>query len=317
MDETRRDFIKGMLASGTFLALGIPGFTQASSSVGSLSDDTRKCRLLLGDTPAAGSFVKGAQSAYFSCGGSHHGALPVFQLESGRSTGFLHLTDLLMQSRNSRWLAVMDHADAAIFTESLRNSAAHLLASGSHIFAAGDHAALPLRHVWTAASPAYSAGGLLASMLAREQYNFSIVERFLTQTAEESTRNSAPSLPGFLSYHRTDQLATRLYCAGVSLPEAGRLLGWETSRNQNPLFSQTLASATASRNKTVDSTTIEYPQFGNWAEATGYAIAAAALGVGVSQESCSEHAFVHQSDRDHSDHRELPGVGFTSFVIDV
>lgn len=185
MDETRRDFIKGMFASGTFLALGVPGIARAAS-VGPLFDSTRNCRLLLGNTTGAESFAKGVQSACFNHGSRHHGALPVFRFESELSTGFLHLVDLLMQSRNTRWIAVMDHADAAIFTELIRNSAAHLLASGSHAFAAGDHAALPLRHVWAAASPAYSTGGLLASMLAREQYSFSIVERFLTQSAGES-----------------------------------------------------------------------------------------------------------------------------------
>ncbi|MDF0678929.1 MAG: hypothetical protein P0107_07845, partial [Nitrosomonas sp.] len=281
-----------------------------------LFDSTRNCRLLLGNATGAESFAKGVQSACLNHGSRHHGALPVFRFESELSTGFLHLVDLLMQSRNTRWIAVMDHADAAIFTELIRNSAAHLLASGSHAFAAGDHAALPLRHVWAAASPAYSTGGLLASMLAREQYSFSIVERFLTQSAGESIENGAPSLPEFLPYHRADQPATRLYCAGVPLPEAGRLLGWETSKNQESLFSRTIAS-TVSRNETEGSTTVEYPQSSDWVEATGYAIAAAALGMRINRESCSERAFVHRSGQDHPDHKGLSGVNFASFVIDV
>lgn len=315
MDETRRDFIKGMFASGAFLALGVPGIARAAS-VGSLFDSTRNCRLLLGNTTGAESFAKGVQSACFNHGSRRHGALPVFRFESELSTGFLHLVDLLMQSRNTRWIAVMDHADAAIFTELIRNSAAHLLASGSHAFAAGDHAALPLRHVWAAASPAYSTGGLLASMLAREQYSFSIVERFLTQSAGESIENAAPSLPEFLPYHRADQPVTRLYCAGVPLPEAGRLLGWETSKNQESLFFRTIAS-TASRNETAGSTTVEYPQSGDWVEATGYAVAAAALGMKINRESCSERAFVYRSGQGHPDHKGLSGVNFASFVIDV
>ncbi len=315
MDETRRDFIKGMFASGTFLALGVPGIARAAS-VGSLFDSTRNCRLLLGNTTGAESFAKGVQSACFNHGSRRHGALPVFRFESELSTGFLHLVDLLMQSRNTRWIAVMDHADAAIFTELIRNSAAHLLASGSHAFAAGDHAALPLRHVWAAASPAYSTGGLLASMLAREQYSFSIVERFLTQSAGEGIENAAPSLPEFLPYHRADQPVTRLYCAGVPLPEAGRLLGWETSKNQESLFSRTIAS-TVSRNETEGSTTVEYPQSSDWVEATGYAIAAAALGMRINRESCSERALVYRSGQGHPDHKGLSGVNFASFVIDV
>ncbi|HRN83118.1 MAG TPA: hypothetical protein PK667_02555 [Nitrosomonas europaea] len=315
MDETRRDFIKGMFAGGTCLALGVPGIAQATS-MGSFLDSTRNCRLLLGNTIGAESFAKGVQSACFSHGSRHHGTLPVFRFESELSTGFLHLVDLLMQSRNTRWIAIMDHAYAAIFAELVRNSTARLLVSGAHTFVSGNHTALPLRHVWAAASPAYSAGELLASMLAHERYSFSIVERFLTQTAGESTENEALSLSEFLSYHRADQPATRLYCAGVSLPEAGRLLGWETSKNQESLFSRTI-TATASRDKTADSTTIKYPRSDNWVEATGYAIAAAALGMKINRESCSERAFVHRSSQHYLDHKGLPGVNFVSFVIDV
>lgn len=313
MDETRRNFIKGMLAGGTLLASGVPAITRAASA-GSFFNGTRHCRLLSGNTAVAESFVKGAQSAYFGCGGLH-GALPVFRLESGRSTSFLHLADLLMQSRNTRWIAIMDHADAALFTELLRDSAGHLLASGAHTFVSGDHVTLPLRHVWAAASPAYSAGGLLAQMLAQNQYNFSIIERFLTQTDGENAVNDA-SFPEFLSCRLADRPATRLYYAGIPLPEAGQLIGWETLEDQKVLLPR-VATSLASRNETAESITVEYPQSDNWAEATGYAIAAAALGVRINQESCSDRAFVHRSDQQHQDREELSGVHFVSFVIDV
>lgn len=57
MDETRRNFIKGMLASGTFLASGISGVAQVASAESFFSSE-RNCRLLLGNTAAAESFVK-------------------------------------------------------------------------------------------------------------------------------------------------------------------------------------------------------------------------------------------------------------------
>lgn len=313
MDETRRNFIKGMFAGGTLLASGIPAITRAALA-GSFFKTTRHCRLLLGNTAVAESFIKGAQSAYFGCG-RHHDALPVFQLESGRSASFLHLTDLLMQSRNTRWIAVMDHADAALFTELVRDSAGHLLASGAHTFVSGDRVTLPLRHVWATASPVYSAGGLLAPMLAQGQYNFSIIERFLTQTEGENTVNDA-AFPEFLSCRLTDRPATRLYYGGVPLPEAGQLIGWETSEDREVLLSRT-ATSLAGQNETAESITIEYPQPGNWAEATGYAIAAAALGVRINQESCSGRAFVYRSDQQYRDREVLSGVHFVSFVIDV
>lgn len=312
MDETRRNFIKGMLASGTLLASGIP-ITQAVSAE-SFFNSERHCRLLLGNTAASESFIKGAQSAYSSCG-SHNGTLPIFQFESGRSTHFLHLADLLMQSRNTRWIAIMDQADAAIFTESVRNVAGRMLASGVHTFTSGDHITLPLRHVWATASPAYSAGGVLASMLAQDQYSFSVVERFLAQAEEESTINDV-SFPEFLSYHSTDRPTAHLYCAGVPLQEASRLLDWEISQDRKTLFPRAVAF-TASRNSTANSAVTEYPQSGNWVEATGYAIAAAALGMRINRESCSERAFVYRPDQHHRNREALLGMHFVSFVIDV
>ncbi|MXS85956.1 hypothetical protein ABO04_08550 [Nitrosomonas sp. HPC101] len=314
MDETRRNFIKGMLASGTFLASGISGVAQVASAESFFSSE-RNCRLLLGNTAAAESFVKGAQSAYSGCGGHHYSALPIFQFENGRSTHFLHLADLLMQSRNTRWIAVMDHADAAIFAELVRNFAGRMLASGVHASMSDDHAALPLRHVWATASPTYSAGGALASMLAQNQYSFSIIERFLARAEGENTISDA-SFPEFLSYHLADQPTAHLYCAGVSPPEASRLLDWEISKDQESSFSRAIA-LTADRNRMASSATIEYPQSSNWVEATGYAIAAAALGMRINRESCSERAFVYRSDQRYRNREALLGMHFVSFVIDV
>lgn len=202
----------------------------------------------------------------------------------------------------------MDYANAAIFTELVRNSERHLLALGSHMFASSDNTSLPQRHVWTTASPAYSAGGLLASLLTQSQHDFSIVENFLEQTVADKTVSES-SLAGFSSFRLAEQPAMHLYCAGVSPLEASQRIGWKTSENWQ--------SALSRGDKTANATAIEHPKFENWIENTGYAIVATALGMKMPQESCSNRAFVHRSNQRNSNHQGLSGQQFVSFVIDV
>ncbi len=238
MDETRRHLIKGMLTGGTLLAFGIPRITQAVAINQSLFGSTRNCQLLLGNTPIDEAFAKGAETACTSYSSFRQGTLPAFQLEDELLTNPLRIVDLLTQSRNMRWVAVMDDANAAIFTELVRNSEGHLLALGSHTSVSGNNISLPLRHVWTTASPAYSAGGLLASILIQNQHNFSIVENFLAQSLGDSAGKEA-YLSGFSSYRLADQPTIHLHCAGVPPLEASQLIGWRASENWEPVFSQT------------------------------------------------------------------------------
>ena len=316
MDETRRSFIKGMLTGGTLLAFGIPTVTQAVSISQALSGSKQNCRLLLGNTPIDEAFARGAQAA---CAGyssfSQEGALSTFQLADELLTGPLRIADLLTQSRNMRWVAIMDYANAAIFTELVRNSERRLLALGSHMFASSDNTLLPLRHVWTTASPVYSAGGLLASLLTHNQHDFSIVENFLEQAQADSAMKDS-SLAGFSSYWLAEQPATHLHCAGVSPLKASRLIGWKTSENWKSVLSGGDESS-INQDRTATGAAIEHLRFDNWVETTGYAIVATALGMGTHQESCSSRAFVHQSGQRYPDHQGLSGNHFVSFVIDV
>ncbi|MDV6341213.1 hypothetical protein R2103_05460 [Nitrosomonas sp. Is24] len=309
MDETRRSFIKGMLTGGTLLAFGIPTVTQALSTSKTPSGNMRNCHLLLGNTPIDEAFAKGAQAAYTRFSSfNQEGALPAFQFADELLTNPLRIIDLLTQSRNMRWVAIMDYANAAIFTELVRNSERHLLALGSHMFAPSDNTSLPQRHVWTTASPAYSAGGLLASLLTHNQHDFSIVENFLEQTTVDNALSDS-SLAGFSSFRLAEQPSTHLHCAGVSPLEASQRIGWKTSENWE--------SALSREDKTANATAIEHPQFENWIENTGYAIVATALGMGVQQASCSSRAFVYRSNQRNSNHQGLSGKHFVSFVIDV
>ena len=163
MDETRRHLIKGMLTGGTLLAFGIPRITQAVAINQSLFGSTRNCQLLLGNTPIDEAFAKGAETACTSYSSFRQSPLPAFQLEDELLTSPLRIVDLLTQSNNMRWVAIMDDANAAIFTELVRNCEGRLLALGSHTSVSSDNISLPLRHVWSTASPEYSAGGFLCT----------------------------------------------------------------------------------------------------------------------------------------------------------
>ncbi|SDZ01187.1 hypothetical protein [Nitrosomonas sp. Nm33] len=315
MDETRRSLIKGMLTGGTLLAFGIPRIAEAVPISQTLAGSMRNCRLLLGNTPIDEAFAKGAQTAYTNYSSYHQGALPAFQLEDQLLTNPLHIVDLLTQTRNMRWVAVMDDANAAIFTELVRNFERRLLALGSHTAVSSDNAPLPLRHRWTTASPAYSAGGLLASMLIQNGHSFSIVENFLAQSLGDSAGKEA-SLSEFSSYQLADQSATRLHCAGVLPQEASQLIGWKASENWESVSSR-VDESSIGQHKTATGTAIEYPQFDNWIEATGYGVVATALDMGINQESCSSRAFVHRSNQRKPNHQGLSGKNFVSFIIDV
>lgn len=316
MDETRRSFIKGMLTGGTLLVFGIPTATEALSTSQTPSGNIRDCHLLLGNTPIDEAFAKGAQAACTRFSSfNQEGTLPAFQLADELLTNPLRIIDLLTQSRNMRWIAIMDYANAAIFTELVRNSERHLLALGSHMFVSSDNTSLPQRHVWTTASPAYSAGGLLASLLAQNQHDFSIVENFLEQAEKDSAMSDSSSAE-FSSFRLAERPAMHLHCAGVSPLEASQWIGWKASENWQPVLSQGDKSS-IDQDKTATDAAIEHPRFDNWIEATGYAVVATALGMGMQQASCSNRAFVHRPNQRNSNHQELSGKHFVSFVIDV
>ncbi|MDC8445756.1 MAG: hypothetical protein LV471_07500 [Nitrosomonas sp.] len=316
MDETRRSLIKGMLTGGTLLAFGVPAVTQATSISQTLFNSTQNCQLLLGNTPIDEAFAKGTQAAFVHHANYRQGTLPVFKLENELLTSPLHIVDLLTQSRNMRWIAVMDHGSAAIFTELVRNLEGRLLSLGSHMSASGNDAIFSMRHVWTTASPVYSAGGLLASLLSQGQHDFSIVENFLEQAEVDGVMKGS-SLEEFSSYWLAEQPATHLHCAGISPLEASQLIGWNVSENWKSVLSRDDQSPIIEQGQAAARATIEHPRFDNWVEAIGYAVVATALGMGAHQHSCSSRVFVNRSTQRYPDHQELSGKHFVSFVIDV
>lgn len=333
MDVNRRNLMKGMLTGGTLLALGIPGVpTAATASAGSSVGKSRGCALLLGNTAVDDAFAKGASSAHAAC--SAHSAhlaglsqLQLVKLKGGLLVEMDRVAELLALSPGSRWVVLLDDASAAVFTEMVRNAGARLLSRGSHVASRHDSAfpAFPngsatLRHLWTSPSRGHSAGAILASRLMGNHGSFSIVENFLGEAASagEMTTGYQPehtlmTAAGFRSYRSTGAGATYLHCSGVSPSDGCKLLGWDTAGGWMQ-FSESDEHESPRRAASADW------QPANWVESLGYAITAAAFGMGEEQESGASRGFVHRandSKRGNPSESVFPEERFASFIIDV
>ncbi|SCX60096.1 hypothetical protein [Nitrosospira sp. Nsp1] len=324
MDVNRRNLMKGALTGGTLLALGIPA--------GAFATPTRRVErfgLLLGNTPVDAAFAAGFRSAaqYSAKGGGAvaagardgHGSPQVIKLKGGLLSDYEIAARLLEKSRGTRWVAVMDDGSAAVFTELVRNAGARLLLLGSHI--SSGHAStqgifpdIPrLRHVWAGASPAHSAAGILASQLIGNQGGFSITENFFSaeHSATQAQTDSATTdgfIPGFLTYRLDGPDAIHLHCSGLSLSNGCESLGWSSAGRWAPVSQQAPVRGTVIGTG--------HPRSAGWVESVGYAVMAAALGMGALQEFCSSRAFVHRSVAGNRGER-IDAAEFTSFVIDI
>lgn len=336
MDETRRNFMKGAVTGGALLALGIPAIKPASAAE-PLSNTTRSFRLLLGNTQFDNVFADGARvayaaySRYASLSGSPPPQFSTVTLKDGLLAEPDRMAELLNQSRNVRWIAIMDDASAAVFVELARGANACLLSLGLH--SASTEAAFSsdassfLRHVWTAASPSHSPGELLASLLVHSQNRFAITEHFLGQPPRNDTAADGV-IQGFVSYRGQGQGGaqgeTHMHCAGVSPQNGCDLLGWKSPGGWG------LLPTAADQNRTAKNGTGAYqgrraanwrPE--NWVEATGYSVAAAAFALGKGSEPCSRRAFVGRPQRNDAGQqteqqrgREFQGERFVSLVLD-
>lgn len=339
MDVYRRNLMKGALMGSTLLTLGIPPITAAAASAGKPG----RLRLLLGSGAADAEFAAGARTAFAAnarrastgqdattAGDARtaQGGLEVIKLKDGLLNEYEEVAHLLATFRDTRWIAVMDDGSAAVFTELVRNAGGSLLSLGSHASSGetgvrGMGVRVPaLRHVWAAASPSHAAGSILAARLIESERSFSIVESFFsTQGTEE--RGTVRESPGFLAWRlegagpepRHDP--AHLYCAGVSPADGCQLLGWDVTPAWTPVNQESrLKTATHGKGRSAPANDESYA--GEWMEAVGYAVVAAALGAEAGYDSCSARAHVYQSDEvKRGAPSPYKAVGFTSFVIDI
>lgn len=329
MDMYRRNLMKGVLTGGTFLALGIPQGAFASDP----GERVERFGLLLGNTRMDAEFAAGFRmAAQYVARGSGEivavkgGAPEVVKLKDGLLHDYERVARLLEKSRDTRWVAIMDEGGAAVFTELVRSVGGRLLLLGSH--ASSDGASIrngssgvsEFRHVWAAASPAQSAGSILASSLVSDESSFSIVENFLSTPAlSGAAMTASDGVPGFVSYRLENAGAVsgleadafHLHCSGVSLSDGCASLGWNPADAWRPVARREPAqdaAAFAAQGK-------GQPRSG-WVESVGYAATAAALGENAIQESCCSRAFVHRSAMGNPGRRMGVAEQFTSFVID-
>lgn len=290
MEVDRRSLMKGMLASGALLALGVPSWALIDQPL----RRPKHCMLVLSGASADETFARGAQAA---CAAMTHEGFRTVHLKSGLFTGTDQMVNLLDQSRGTRMIAILDDASAVIFLELARPAGVRMLSMGTHACSIDG----ACRHDLASTSQEHSAGGLLASQLIHQQSSFSITEGFLHDASGEPTL-TAWSAPRFYSYRSTEPESIHLHCSGLSLPDGCRLLALDTTEKWIPLPAQMSARGSMT------------PPSDNWVESVGYAVTASALSTDTLKESCSSRAFVHQAS---DGGRIVPQERFMSFVMDV
>lgn len=287
MDVDRRNLMKGMLASGALLALGVPSWAFA----GPLARRPGRCVLLLGGTDADAGFANGARAV--------SDGLQIVALHRGLLTEMDRVVTLLSQSHGARWIAVMDAAAAVVLLELARTAGARLLSIGTHVCSTSH--ACRLRHDWATTGPTYGVGGFLATQLRQGGNEFVIMERFLQAPPDEHPL-SGWTASGFSSYRVGDASAMHVHASGLSPQDACRLLDVETTEEWVAIPRESCRCDTIAW------------QERTWVESVGYAVTASAIGVESVQESCAARAFVHQSC---NDGRTQPAERFVSFVMDI
>jgi hypothetical protein len=279
------------------------------------------------------AFARGASAAHWACSAALEDAfagllaLEVVKLKSGLLVEVGRVSELMAISRGMRWIAVMDDASAAVFTEIVRSAGGQLIARGTHV-SSQDASAYPafrddsspaLRHLWVSASPQRSPGPILASQLVGRHHNFSIVENFLQEARSGGETGGKASgeyrffTPEFRSYESTRPLAMHLHCSGVSTPEGCGLLGWDTSQE----WAEFPGLRDGGEGTRVE---LESWQPGNWVEALGYAVTVAGLGTSAKQGYCARQGFVHraqQGEWPNTGEAVFPEERLTSFIIEI
>jgi hypothetical protein len=330
--------MKGLVTGGALLALGLPSRVFASTIPGSV----RKFGLLLGNTPADAAFAAGVRTAYALSSNARLNGIAeseaagrtesigkvwfspprVIKLKGGLLNEYEAVAKLLEGARGVRWIAVMDDGSAAVFMELMRSAGAGLILRGSHAFSS--HGAFgrssfsrdvpELRHVWTAASPEFGAGDVLAEKLLPGYSSFSIVEDFLLSqhsAAGMLARRVNKPKPGFLSYRLDGFDDIHLHCSGLSAADGCESVGWSKTGTWVPLQGQEFELDK-------DSARSRYPQLRatGWIESVGYAAMTAAMGSHSYQIPCSQRAFVHQLPLGSHPRRNVRTERFASFVIE-
>lgn len=292
MEIDRRSLMKGMLASGALLTLGLPSWVFANQS----QQRPRQCTLILSGTSSDEAFARGGQSA---CASMAYEGFRTLQLKRGLLTGTDEMVNLLDHFRGTRIVAILDDASAVVFVEFVRLAGGRLLLMGSH--ACSTDRACHIRHDLASTAHDCGPGGLLASQLMLGPGSFSIMESYL-HDASQGRALTTWSSPGFCSYRSAEPDSMHLHCSGLSLVDGCQLVAVDSVK--------TWAFIPPQVN---DRGSMPAPTE-NWVESVGYAVTASALGKDSVKESCSCRAFVRRA----TDHEHIgPQERFMSFVMDL
>jgi hypothetical protein len=173
-----------MAASGALLWFGTPSWALP----GEAGPGPGRFALLLAHGDADALFARGARTVLTRAGCRE---LEVVESKGGPLAGAGSLAARMERSRGTRWIAALDDAGAAVFQELVRGVGGRLLSRGNHV--ASPHDAVPLRHLWVAASPPWGGRALLESRLAAMGPRFTIAESYLDDSGAPSVgRDDVP-----------------------------------------------------------------------------------------------------------------------------
>lgn len=218
MEVDRRSLMKGILASGALLALGVPSWTFANQP----ARRPKHCMLVLSGTGADEAFEHGTQAA---CAAMTYEGCRTVHLKGGLLTAMDEMVNLLHHSRGVRMIVILDDASAVIFLELARPAEVRMLSMGMHV--CSTDRPWSIRHDLASTSQDHSAGGLLASQLILGQGSFSIMESYLHDVSGGLVR-TAWAAPGFCSYRSAEPESIHLHCSGLPLSDGCRLLALGT-----------------------------------------------------------------------------------------
>lgn len=215
MTVERRTVLKGMLATASWSAVGIPRISWSSSS----GPDSRPVHLLIGRTPhgeAFGAEVLGAAQAAGQ-------TVSVSRLAAGHAYSPERIRVVLEEARGGRLIGMLDPAACVVFMEIARDAGARLVWEGTH---AADGAVS--RHAIVSVPGFHGVAEELASALSGGAGSFAVAETPIGAGARPLFGTDWGKL-GFRSWHVKGERPLWLHVAGADLEEACAALGVDPS----------------------------------------------------------------------------------------
>lgn len=265
----RRSVLKGMLAGGVLAAVGLPRWSEASSSF-----TFKPAALVLTGTGYDAAFAGGAQAAARASGGN---ALPMMQLARGIVPDVGATRSLFEQSKGRRIVGLMADGAYVVFTELARDAGARLICVGQHSVGADGSWS---RHALQSVPGFHGVAEPMVAGLMRTGRSFAVTEVPLGAPSRPLTGGDWSAL-GFNSYRVGEHEPFWLHLSGVPLGAGCAALDVSAAQ------AEPLRCWRAYEPKAAD-------VGGGWAVMLGHELARLSLAVERNRAPCIAQAFFHR-----------------------